>query len=38
VESAFELRTLLHLHIAFDFTTAGRNIQSSPLPLLFLPG
>ena len=31
VESAFELRTLLHFHVAFDFTTAGRYIQSSPL-------
>jgi hypothetical protein len=37
MESAFELRTLLHLPVAFDFTTAGRNIQSSSLPLLLLP-
>ncbi|MDI3465013.1 MAG: hypothetical protein OJF50_003834 [Nitrospira sp.] len=37
VESAFELRTLLHFHVAFDFTTAGRYIQSSPLPFLPLP-
>lgn len=35
VESTFELRALLHHHVAFNFTTARRNIQSSSLPLLF---
>jgi hypothetical protein len=34
VETAFELRTLLHFHAAFDFTTAGRYIQGSPLSFL----
>ena len=34
VESAFELRTLLHFHVAFDFTTSGRYIHSSPLSFL----
>lgn len=34
VESAFELRPLLHHHVAFNFTTADRNIQSSPLSFL----
>jgi len=36
VESAFELRTLLHFHVAFDFTTSGRHIQGSPLSFLSL--
>ena len=36
VESAFELCALLHLHVAFDFTTAYRNIQSAPLFFLSL--
>ena len=31
VESAFDLRPLLDLHVAFDFTTTGGHIQSSPL-------
>ncbi len=36
VQSAFELRTLLHHHVAFNLTTADRNIQSSSLSFLFL--
>ena len=36
VESAFELAPLHHFGIAFDLTPAGRNIQSSSLPLLSL--
>lgn len=37
VESAFERGPLHHFSIAFDLTPAGRNIQSSSLPLLLLP-
>lgn len=36
MESAFERRALLHLHGAFNLTTAGRNIQGPSLPLLLL--
>lgn len=38
MESAFEFSSLRHFHLAFDFTTADRNIQRASLPLLFLSG
>jgi hypothetical protein len=36
VEPAFELRTLLDHHVAFNFTASGRDVESSPLSFLSL--